>query len=300
MFPQNNELKMVWRGVSGDERLWSASWSRLSGWKGPRELGGGFSSTHAPSLAVAKASSDVHMVHKGSGTDQRIYHSRLGVHYVVRTQSGPFQTTGRPGIAILSGREVIAWREPNNNALMWSTNGSPGWSQPRQIGAQTSHGPAMATFGNTVFMVWKAIGDESPYWVQFNGSSWSAIKPLPVAAGTVLLSDTPALIPSLTGLTMAYKGTQSDARIWLSDFQPGSSWSAPRPAVPTDGAIHTSHGPAIGTQDGVPRLSWKGLGDQKVWSSAQNGGRWTVPGPIAPAINSAASPAMVSYTSHHL
>lgn len=211
--------------------------------------------------------------------------------------SGPFLTAGRPGVAILNKQPVIAWRALDNDALMWSARSANGtWSAPQQTGAQTSHGPALATFGNTVFGVWKAHGDESPFWATFNGTSWSAIKPLPVAGGTVLLSDTPALIPSQSGLTMAYKGSQTDSRIFLTDFQSGGSWSAPRNATPPDGAILTSRGPAIGTQRGVLRLAWKGVeGDQRIFSSAQAGNGWAVPDLINPGINSASSPAMVPF-----
>ncbi|WP_405008518.1 hypothetical protein OHV13_34320 [Kitasatospora purpeofusca] len=53
-----------------------------------------------------------------------------------------------------------------------------------------------ATFGGKAYGVWKAPGDESPWWATFDGGGWSAIEPLPVAGGTVLLSDTPALIAS--------------------------------------------------------------------------------------------------------
>jgi hypothetical protein len=310
MFRKNNALWMVWRGVSGDERLFGARWTELSGspsggrWDAGGVLGGGaFNSTHAPSLAVVNDATEptrVHMVWKGSGTDQRIFHTEelpTGPGRQVNAPSGPFHTTGRPGIAILNRQPVIAWRAPGNDAVMWSVRKPDRtWSEPQPTGAQSSHGPALATFGNTVFMVCKAPGDESAFWAKFDGGSWSAIKPLPVAGGAVLLSDTPALIPSLSGLTMAYKGTRTDSRIFLSDFQPGGTWSAPRPAVPPAGGIGTSHGPAIGTQRGVLRLAWKGVeGDQRVFSSAQQGSGWTVPGLINPGFNSAASPAMMPF-----
>ncbi len=316
MFLSNNALWMVWRGVSGDERLHGALWQHphegAPRWSAPRVLGGGaFNSTHAPSLAVAPQGTHgvtqptrVHMVWKGSGDDQRIFHTEelpSGPGRPVVGPSGPFLTTGRPGIAILDRQPVIAWRAPGNDALMWSVrNADRTWTEPRQTGAQTSHGPALATLGDTVFGVWKAHGDESPFTATFDGTGWSAIKPLPVSAGTVLLSDTPALIASQSGLTMAYKGTQTDSRIFLSDFRPGGSWSAPRAAVPPDGAILTSHGPAIGTQLGVPRLAWKGVdGDQRVFSSAQDGAGWATPDLINPGINSAASPAMASFIVLH-
>jgi hypothetical protein len=305
---------MVWRGVDGDQKLWGALWLDLEDdpahWSAPKVLGGGaFNSTHAPSLAVssnyAEEPTRVHMVWKGSGDDLRIFYTDQlpsGPGHPLKGPSGPFLTTARPGIAILNKQPVIAWRAPGNDALMWSARSANGtWSEPQQTGAQTSHGPALARFGNKVYGVWKAPGDESPWWATFNGTGWSAIKPLPVAGGTVLLSDTPTLIPSQSGLTMAYKGSQTDSRIWLSDFQPGGKWSAPRDATPSGGGILTSHGPAIGTQQGVLRLAWKGVdGDQRVWSSARTGNGWAVPDLINPGINSASSPAMAPFTAFTL
>jgi hypothetical protein len=316
-----NSLRLVWRGVQGDEAIHGARWRwRPPGpgdpakWSVKGRLGGGaFNSTQGPVLATARVDSGRLMVWKGSGTDARIWTTTDDAFWdrsravVVSGPDGPFVTTGRPAMAVLADdSRLLAWRAPDN-ALLWAIKG-PGrpWSEPQRIGATTSHGPALAAYGQEgyeAYMAWKPADDERIWVSWFIGDGWTAPEPAPMAQGAARTTDVPALARTSRGLAMAWRGA-ADPYIWWSQAAfGGARWSAPRRAEPSSGGISTSHGPALAMTSadtgGVLHLVWKGNGaDQRVWWSQRQGDRpWSTPTVIDPGINTFASPALAS---HHI
>lgn len=310
---------LVWRGMEGDQRIWGANWKPNdygdSRWYDPEVLGqGAFNSSHAPAVCRNYNVTQGHVVMawKGSGEDQRIFLTTLAEtptpgNGPVPPVSGPdglFATIGRPGVASLPGYQdlVLAWQAPDNQ-LIWSIYDTriSAWSTQRSTGRTTSCGPALVTLGNTVYMFWRPLDDDHIWGARLSGSDWVSMGPIAVAGGAARTSDTPCLLVRGNGLLMAWKGIEGDAQIWLSEWRPGSRWSAPRAAVASSGAILTSHGPALATpaeKDGLTlRLFWKGVADQHIWtSSSSNAHVWSPPVVLNAGINSSAGPAVAGYS----
>jgi hypothetical protein len=240
------------------------------------------------------------MVWKGSGGDGRIWTTEpFGTEnrpLVLAGPQGPFMTADRPAMAVLEDRRrLLAWRAPDG-ALLWAIQ-EPGrpWSAAVPIGAATSHGPALVTFGDQGLMAWKAADDTTIWSAWFKGGSWTVLGPAPMAGGAARTTDVPALARTVRGLVMAWKGA-SDCFVWWTERTGGSQWPTPRTAEPSSGGILTSHGPAVAMARGMLHLAWKGAGDQRIWwSQRQDDGRWTPPAMINPGINTFASPALAGY-----
>lgn len=307
---QQNALWLTWRGVEGDEGIWGAYHGPGEGpaddpgptppyWRKAQRLGKGkFNSTHGPALAVRGGDYAAQMVWKGSGNDRRIWAAEVGAQapHVLQSRSGPFLTTGRPAMAVTASERVLLWRNAADDGLVWSLERSGGaWTDLQYTGAQTSHGPALAVLGDTVYAVWKALGDEQIWWSEFRDDQWSPVGPLVATAGAALTSDVPALAVTKRGLVMAWKGVQADPRIWWSEYRYGD-WSAPQHVQPPEGAALTSHGPALAVRGNLWSLAWKGSGaDQRIWYSERwEGAQWSSPGILDPGWNSFASPALAS------
>lgn len=303
--PNQNSLRLVWRGMQGDERISGATWQPTKEsdpiWSMPGLVGAGAcNSTHGPALAVDPLNFRRYMVWKGSGGDGRIWTTELsGIENrprVLAGPEGPFMTTDRPAMAVLEDqRRLLAWRAPDG-ALVWAIQEAGGpWSAQVPTGAATSHGPALVTFEDQVLMAWKAADDTTIWSAWFKGGGWTVPRPAPMAGGAARTSDVPALARTDHGLVMAWKGA-SDAFVWWTERTGGSQWPAPRTAEPSSGAILTSHGPAVAMARRVLHLEWKGVGDQHIWwSQRQDDGRWTPSAVINPGINTFASPALVGY-----
>ena len=302
----NNELWLTWRGVNGDEQIWSSvappSEPSPDGpqWSPAAPLPGA-SSSHAPSTAYDRFNPSDHrlMIWKGTTGTQQIFGNAFSPT-ALGGPSGAFVATGRPGVAAVEGRIVIAWRDPNDD-LVWAEGDRQGrWSDARPTGGRTSHGPAMVVASRTVFMVWKALDSEQIWWASLrpDATGWGQASPLPVEAGAAMTSDVPALTATGNGLAMAWKGVQADPGIWWSEWSGGGRpWLAPTPVKPSAGAIMTSHGPALTILRTEPILAWKGFGgDQRLWWSRPEGnGLWAAPRVVDPGINSFASPALLAF-----
>jgi hypothetical protein len=303
----DNNMVVAHRGSAGDERIWGAEWHNLftpPSWSAPQVIGdGAFNSTHAPSLCSVAGHSL--MAWKGSGTDERIFIADLSggiaVHNPVPAVEGPngaFLTIDRPAIAMDgSGGVILAWRAPDNT-LLWSSRASGrSWDAPRAFGATTGHGPVLALSGGKFFLIWTEVDNGKLWWAEHTGTGWQSIAPVPVAAGAALTSDTPAVAAHQGGIILAWKGI-ADQNVWF--MSPGGT---PGIVTPSNGAVLTDHGPALGitndpsTAGAVIRLVWKGVtGDQHLWWSSRfpPSGAWTTPAFLNAGANSAAGPAMVT------
>ena len=104
----------------------------------------------------------------------------------------------------------------------------------------------------------------------FLESGWAYRELTPAAYGA---SHGPALAVYDNKLYMAWKGKDTDTRIWLSSFD-GNSWSDP-PVTFSDRT--TSCAPAIAAFKGRLYMAWKRSEDAQIWFSYYNGLTWSPP-----------------------
>ena len=147
--------------------------------------------------------------------------------------------------------------------------------------------PAMATFNNKLYMVWKGIErDDRVFFSSFNGSSWAPQQQVPGIG-----SSTGTALAVFNGkLFMAWKGILSDQRIFYSSFD-GAHW-APQQAV---AGIATSTGPRLAVVGNTLYMGWKGAeGDQRIFWTTFNGSSWA-PQQFIPNVASSVGPALVNF-----
>jgi hypothetical protein len=293
-----NSLILAWHGVDGDDRIWQARMTPTGGdvltWDANSAFGRstdgpaiGYDGGRAPELAWKGA--------KGGGI-----HLGSAPKKTLSGPDGPFEASARPALTKLdNGDLLLAWRKPDAG-LAWSllADETGGVEQPAL--SQTSHAPALANSGNSANLVWKGPDDDVQiYGAFFSGGSWRGPVALQPSDGAILTSDAPSVCVGRTfGLVMAWKGVPGDDRIWWSRYH-DEHWETPHEATPKDGAILTSHGPAIVQWTRGLTLAWKGVqGDQQLWWSTFDTDAllWETPQVIDPSDNSNAGPALGTYT----
>jgi hypothetical protein len=155
---------------------------------------------------------------------------------------------------------VAAWHQPWKFMLFGDPSLRIGgakkgiWSmqQLTSIDRGTSHGPALATYNNMLYMIWKGKEiDPKIYSSFFDGRTWS---PQQLTRGDRGTSHGPALAIYKDKLYMIWKGKETDPRIFVSFFD-GSTWS-PQQLTSVDRG--TSHGPALAVYQDKLSMVWKG------------------------------------------
>ena len=165
----------------------------------------------------------------GSATaNNNMYWSQLsGGAWVQPNQLGGNRTSFGPVAAVLDGRVYLVWRglDYTDESLYWASAGqdfSPGDAKPVP-GVGSSHAPALATFGNLLYMAWKGAragldDDQHLYWTTFDGTTWSPQQQVPVSETSV----GPALAVYQDQLYMAWKGASgwsNDESIWYCHWE---------------------------------------------------------------------------------
>lgn len=171
-----------------------------------------------------------------------------------------------------------AWRTSTiTNQISFSVSLDEGktWSPEQILAGITSTGPGLAVFGQIVYCSWKGEPSDNRFFVNHtaDGGIWTiGVQP---AGG--LTSDTPALsegpsvesVPSpfgpepVTTLYVAWKGEDSDGRMFMSYTTDGTNWLNPGPQIPG----LTSAAPALAMlANGELFLVWKGeAGDGRMF-----------------------------------
>ena len=132
---------------------------------------------------------------------------------------------------------------------------------------------------NALYMVWKGTGgDQTIYWANSDGSSWSAQQYIPAIAS----SNAPSLAVFQNRPYIVWKGIEGDQTIYWANFD-GSSWSAQR-SIP---ALKTSDAPKLAVFQDKLYMIWKGIeGDQKIYWASFNGSNWSARRSIPNALTS--------------
>lgn len=304
-----NNLRLAWHGVDGDDRIWQADLATSAEgvipdrWSHNQVVG---TSTDGPALSSVGGGGEVYMALKGTAgsSEPAIFLSSAG-GAPLAGPDGQFQTTTRPALAVFNnGQPLLGWRRPDAG-VAWSTLENGKWSRGDRPLGRTSHSPALAIHGGTATMVWKAPDNDVQIYgaSHNNGAAWSDQAALRPRDGAIHTSDAPALSGGGGfGLVMAWKGVPGDDRIWWSRFGNGV-WETPQQAIPKDGGILTSHGPALVQWEHGLVLAWKGVaGDSRLWWSMldTNAGRWETPKVVDVSDNSNSGPALASFTTSFL
>ncbi|MFF1498172.1 hypothetical protein [Streptomyces sp. NPDC058304] len=127
---------------------------------------------------------------------------------------------------------------------------TPSWSADTKLPAHSSsHGPALAVYGNKLHLVHRGAGSDVALWhTTFNGTSWSADTKLPAHSSL----EGPGLAVFDNQLYCVHRGYgNADQQLWWTTYN-GSTWSSDQ-RFP---AHSSAAGPAViayrdknGTQD---------------------------------------------------
>jgi hypothetical protein len=160
---------------------------------------------------------------------------------------------------------------------------------PQSVGlAATSAGPALATFGASLYLAWKPAGYPNIYWTTFDGSAWGPDAPDEVPGAVA--DGAPALAAFGDYLYAAWKGPGPDQGIFWSAYD-GQTWAAPA-QLPGFGS---SVGPALTACGDHLYMAWKGAGaDTQIWWAAFDGATWTPQSRLAGAASDV-GPALGTY-----
>jgi hypothetical protein len=195
-----------------------------------------------------------------------------------------------------TGDIYLAWKNAgSSNISLTSTKNifpSAGktyaWTKIRQLPGGTSTSPALASFKNNIYLVWKGEGDDATLWwsQSADGQTWTSQQQI---SGPE--TDTP---PSLVGgddaLYLVWKG-KGDTGIWWSKNSDGKTWSEQRQIVD----FSTSSAPALAFSfsKGVVFMAWRAADSTNSihWSKCSDGKTWMAQQQIPQAATDAA-PAM--------
>jgi hypothetical protein len=161
----------------------------------------------------------------------------------------------------------MAWKSSHDEQIYWSTFDGTNWSPQSAIaGRATSHAPALAAFGDRLFMFWKGSGNDTRIFYATlpagNLGIWSAGEEVSyVRASTggmtreIVNTDShPVAVRRDGSLVLAYRGQPGDTAVWFMSFA-NDEWSAPF----TISGAGTHTGPGVGVLNGSLIVSWKAL-----------------------------------------
>lgn len=164
--------------------------------------------------------------------------------------------------------------------------------QQRVSNALTGFAPGAATDGASYFMAWASGTDQSLWWTRCpatagqTGYAWAPQQQIPNAAS----SDGPTLAADGATVWMAWKGENTDTRIFLASLSQ-SKWSA-------QGALSnfgTSASPALAVTASTLFLVFKGESDNQIyWSKSSDGKTWSAQQQV-PGASSTDSPAIIGF-----
>ena len=239
------------------------------------------------------------------GQERRCAHVRVDVvagHHLDRQRevgAGDRGTSHGPALAAawyfggsIDLTVLMAWRGIGPDSHLWfATLQDRGWSGQQPLGDAfvSSHGPALASFGDSLMVAFKGdAGNNQLHSSIYDGRSWSA----PEIFSWGGSSHGPAITGSgRGGVYAAWKGVGSDPRLFWAHRRDGA-WSEQREVA--GGAFGTSEQPAIAWLHDHAVMAWKGKGnDQRLFWSELRAGQWTEQRAVADGtVGSSAGPAL--------
>src|ERR1700722_19662783 len=120
------------------------------------------------------------------------------------------------GLVSAGGNLYAAWKgEPDDDRIFYSIwNGKDKWSPSNTIGGNTSAGPSLGVYNNTVYAAWKGEwSDPRLFFSKYNGSAWEPQAQIPNAYS----DNGPALCQFGSTLVVAWKNV-FDSSIYFSIY----------------------------------------------------------------------------------
>lgn len=225
-----------------------------------------------------------------------------------------FLSPSGPALTAMGLDWMLAWRRVDNSHICFSRTRNHAWQSAQTAkgvdGTEfaTSDSPALVRFGDRILMAWKGAGDDARIWYSWYSPTDNAWTPQSVATGEDGQSFGASKGPSFAvvgkRIVMAWKGQNSDSRVWSAFLDPFSSikpWSSQRSLGGSDGvAFGTSDRPVVANADGTLVLAWRGSGDSNLWyaTCAADGQVWSPQRKASSGgvdYSSSTGPALVAY-----
>jgi C1A family cysteine protease len=262
----DGELVAAWKGLTGDDGLYHASFNGTS-WTPQAEIPNVKSSV-GPSLAVFDGK--LYAAWKGMNSDERLWFSSYnGSTWAAQAEIPGVSSSYGPSLAVFDGKLYAAWKGMGLDQRLWfsSYNGSSWAAQAEIPGVQSSVGPSLAVFDGKLYAAWKGMSDDQGlWWSSFNGTSWAGQQEIPGVASSI----GPSLAVFDGKLYAAWKGMSDDQGLYWSSFN-GTSWAAQK-EIPGDA---TSEGPSLAVSGPDLYAVWKGMNaDEGLYWASFNGTSW--------------------------
>jgi hypothetical protein len=195
------------------------------------------------------------------------------------------------GLCSYYDRLYAVWKGVTEDDRLWFSEfiDERYWTEQREVGGNSSAGPAVATFGGNLWIGYKGkYSDERLFSVQVDNGLWYGQEQMPGFASTT----GPSFAQLGSNLYAAWKGAETDQAIWYAHLDGSTKkWSA-QATIP---GVATSVGPALCYYDGRLYAAWKGMNnDQAIWFSSFDGSSWS-PQQVVPNVASSVGPSLAVY-----
>lgn len=216
---------------------------------------------------------------KGSGGDTRIWYSAFNGSSWGQQQSfpDPIRTNARPGLGFLGTTLWAAWKSAGNDNSIYYANYDGGWTEQSQLvlpnspAVKTTDGPAIASFGGRLYMMWKGSPDNGIYWTYFDPSTglWIPQQRLPPLVQSTAGPGLAAFSTRSQNLTLcaAWKGSP-DNGLYYSFLASGSTTWTHQQQMPSP--IGSNDGPSLAGISNTLIAAWRGNGDEGLYYTGYN------------------------------
>jgi hypothetical protein len=293
------QTHLIHRGQGGDTGIYVAysSDSNLSNggaWSAVR-MNAGINTSDTP--AAFSFAGRVYVLHKGLGTDPRIFVAQYGGGSILdgnawstSPMDTAINTSTAPAVAILNGTPYMFYKGAGADTSIYigrsagnKVGDAGSWSAKRlNPGINTTSAPAVVEFGGVLYLLYKGSGDTN-IWIArsngdvFDGATWTANR-LELGINT---DAAPGAVVYRGDLYMFYKGLGADTNIWMAratgnDVFDGASWTTVR----LEPGINTATAPKPVVVGDSLYVFYKGSGDDGIWiatpgsSDVSNGNAW--------------------------
>lgn len=197
-------------------------------------------------------------------------------------------TDAAPSWTAHAGESVwLAWRGTGSNTSVFvagtstfqPAQGSGLYSfgpQHKVDGASATGSPAIASLEGTLYLFWTNAADGQIWWANSSdGETWAGVQALVLGGNEIPASSlSPAVVSGNGSLYLAWKGANTDTRIWFATFT-GKTWSDQESISPASGGTPAA-GSAVGIalQGSTVHVAWAGAERSSLWWSARSNGAW--------------------------
>lgn len=267
------KLYMIYRGALKDDYYVSVfDGQDWTGNQAIENLPGGISpeSDSPPGLAVYYGV--LQLAYRGTLTDN-LYMSFFDGTYWTGNQKIEDMPGGidpksnyAPALAVFKDVLYLAYKGAHSDDLYLAWYDGSAWrgnekisDMPGDIDPQSNRGPALAAYGDALWLVYKDSGSDDLCQAAYNGSQWSGGQKISSMAGGISpqSDQAPAIASFQDTLFLIYKGAHSN-ELYVADWT-GSKWTG-NTKISEVSAIDpkSDRSPAISPYDGALFLTYKG------------------------------------------